>query len=117
MAIPPLSARHARLVRLACLLELSRNPFFRLLVVDARTYHDTAAAMASGAYLSLRANILLRQPRARFTTMTMVEMVAMLQGGLAIAPIITHRFRVDAFEEAFQVMRSGQAGKVILDWD
>jgi len=48
---------------------------------------------------------------------TWYKMAAMLQGGLNIAPIITHRFHVDAFAEAFAVMRSGQAGKVILDWD
>lgn len=48
---------------------------------------------------------------------TWYKMVAMLQGGLNIAPIITHRFPVDAFAEGFEAMRSGRAGKVILDWD
>ncbi len=38
------------LVRLLVWLELRADPFFRLLVVDARTYHETAVAMASGAY-------------------------------------------------------------------
>jgi len=38
------------LVRLVCLLELRDAPFFRLLLVDARTYHETAAAMAAGTF-------------------------------------------------------------------
>ncbi len=32
------------------------------------------------------------------------------------SPIVTHRLPVDDFEEGFQIMRSGQSGKVILDW-
>jgi len=47
---------------------------------------------------------------------TWYKMSSMLQSGLDISPVLTHRFPVDAFEEAFQVMRSGQSGKVILDW-
>ncbi len=48
---------------------------------------------------------------------TWYKMTAMLQGGLNIAPIITHRFHIDEFEKGFEAMRSGNAGKVILDWD
>jgi threonine 3-dehydrogenase len=47
---------------------------------------------------------------------TWYKMTSMLQSGLNIAPIITHRFPYFAYEEAFEVMRSGQSGKVILDW-
>lgn len=43
-------------------------------------------------------------------------MESMLQSGLDVTPVITHKFAYTAFEEAFQVMRSGQSGKVILDW-
>ncbi len=43
-------------------------------------------------------------------------MESMLASGLEISPVITHRFDVDAFEEAFEAMRSGQSGKVILNW-
>ena len=42
--------------------------------------------------------------------------VAMLQSGLDISPVITHRFSIDDFQQGFDVMRSGQSGKVILDW-
>ena len=48
---------------------------------------------------------------------TWYKMIAMLQSGLVITPVITHRYSVDDFQEAFQIMASGQSGKVILDWD
>jgi threonine 3-dehydrogenase len=47
---------------------------------------------------------------------TWYKMTAMIQSGLDITPIITHRFHYTEYEEAFNVMRSGQSGKVILDW-
>jgi threonine 3-dehydrogenase len=43
-------------------------------------------------------------------------MQSMLQTGLDISPVITHRFHYTEFEEAFAVMRSGNSGKVILNW-
>jgi threonine 3-dehydrogenase len=43
-------------------------------------------------------------------------MQSMLQSGLEISPVITHRFHFTEFAEAFAVMRSGQSGKVILNW-
>ena len=47
---------------------------------------------------------------------TWYKMGAMLQAGLDLAPIITHRFPVERFQDGFDVMRSGQSGKVILEW-
>jgi threonine 3-dehydrogenase len=47
---------------------------------------------------------------------TWYKMTVMLQSGLDISPIITHRFPYAEFEKAFEVMRSGQSGKVILNW-
>ena len=47
---------------------------------------------------------------------TWYKMSSMLQSGLNIDPIITHRFPVDDFQEAFDLMESGQSGKIILDW-
>jgi threonine 3-dehydrogenase len=47
---------------------------------------------------------------------TWYKMIAMLQSGLNIAPVITHRLPADRFEEGFALMRSGQCGKVVLDW-
>jgi len=47
---------------------------------------------------------------------TWYRMGVMLQGGLDITPVITHRFPAARFEEAFAVVRSGQCAKVVLDW-
>ena len=44
-------------------------------------------------------------------------MTAMLHTGLDVSPVITHEFDASEFDEAFAVMRTGQCGKVILDWD
>jgi len=48
---------------------------------------------------------------------TWYKMVSMLQSGLEVRPVLTHQFPVDDFEEAFDIMRSGQSGKVVLDWE
>jgi threonine 3-dehydrogenase len=47
---------------------------------------------------------------------TWYKMVAMLQSGLDVAPVVTHRFPAVRYAEAFEAMRSGQSGKVVLDW-
>ncbi len=47
---------------------------------------------------------------------TWYKMTVMLQSGLDIAPVITHRFGADEFEKGFEVMTSGESGKVVLDW-
>ena len=47
---------------------------------------------------------------------TWYKMTVMLQSGLDIRPIITHRFDYTDFQQGFEIMRSGQSGKVILDW-
>jgi threonine 3-dehydrogenase len=48
---------------------------------------------------------------------TWYKMSSMLQSGLNIEPIITHHFPVDEFLPAFELMESGQTGKVILHWN
>ena len=47
---------------------------------------------------------------------TWYKMTVMLQSGLDIKPVITHRFAFDEFQKGFEVMKSGQSGKVVLDW-
>ena len=47
---------------------------------------------------------------------TWYKMASMLQSGLDISSIITHRLPADRFEEAFEIAGSGNCGKVILDW-
>ena len=47
---------------------------------------------------------------------TWYKMTVMLESGLDIRPVITHRFPYQDFEKGFDVMRSGCSGKVILEW-
>jgi threonine 3-dehydrogenase len=47
---------------------------------------------------------------------TWYKMTVLMQTGLDISPVITHRFGFEEFEKGFEVMRSGQCGKVILSW-
>lgn len=45
------------------------------------------------------------------------KMTRLLNAGLNLAPVITHHFPIDDFHKGFEVMLSGQSGKVILDWN
>jgi threonine 3-dehydrogenase len=47
---------------------------------------------------------------------TWYKMTVMLESGLNIKPVITHRFHFTEFEKGFEVMKTGQSGKVILHW-
>lgn len=47
---------------------------------------------------------------------TWYKMIAMLENGLDVRGVITHRFPVDRFDEGFAAMRSGSSGKVVLEW-
>ena len=44
------------------------------------------------------------------------RMSYMVQGGLDVSPVITHRFHYTEFEKGFEAMNSGKSGKVVLDW-
>lgn len=46
---------------------------------------------------------------------TWYKMTQMLRSGLDVAPVLTHRLPLDEFEQAFEVIRSGQCGKIVLD--
>jgi threonine 3-dehydrogenase len=48
---------------------------------------------------------------------TWYKMSSMLQSGLNMEPVITHHFDIDQFQPAFELMESGQTGKVILHWN
>ena len=47
---------------------------------------------------------------------TWYKMGAMILSGLDVSPILTHRYGIDDFQQGFDVMLSGQSGKVVLDW-
>ena len=47
---------------------------------------------------------------------TWYKMTVMLESGLDIRPVITHRFHYTDYEKGFAALRSGNSGKVLLDW-
>jgi threonine 3-dehydrogenase len=47
---------------------------------------------------------------------TWYKMASMLQSGLDVRPVITHRLGINDYLEGFEIMNSGRSGKVILDW-
>lgn len=48
---------------------------------------------------------------------TWYKMAALIQSGLDLTPVITHRYVIDDFQQGFDEMRSGRSGKVVLSWD
>lgn len=44
------------------------------------------------------------------------KMLAMLESGLDVRKVITHRLKVAHFDQGFEIMKSGRCGKVVLDW-
>ena len=48
---------------------------------------------------------------------TWYKMTAMIQSGLDISPVITHRFPYTEFKEAIELMKSGNSGKIVLNWE
>ncbi len=47
---------------------------------------------------------------------TWYKMASLLRGGLEVKPVITHQFAADDFQQAFDLIQTGEAGKVILNW-
>jgi threonine 3-dehydrogenase len=47
---------------------------------------------------------------------TWYKMAAMLQSGLDVGSIVSHRMPAERYEEAFDIVAGGECGKVILDW-
>ena len=47
---------------------------------------------------------------------TWYKMIAMLENGLDVRNVITHRMSVDDFKQGFEIMKSGRSGKIVLDW-
>ena len=99
---------------------------------NAQALRDAIGAMAHGggiailglptAEISLDINeivmkmLTLRGIYGREMYETWYKMTVMLQSGLQIGPVITHRFDHRDFEAAFAAARSGESGKVIMDW-
>jgi threonine 3-dehydrogenase len=47
---------------------------------------------------------------------TWYKMASMLQSGLNVRPVITHRLGITDYRQGFEIMNSGRSGKIILDW-
>ncbi len=105
-------------------LEMSGNPV---------ALHDMLANMAHGGRIAMLGipseEIAIDWNRVIFNMLTIrgiygremyeswYAMTVMLQSGLDISPVITHRFSYGDFEQAFAVAASGDSGKVVLDWE
>lgn len=96
-------------------------------------FNDMVNNMKNGGRIALlglqRANAVINWEKVIFNGLTIkgiygrqmwetwYKMSTMLQSGLNIDDVITHRFPVKDFEKGFEVMMSGMSGKVILDWE
>lgn len=100
---------------------------------NGRAFNDMLKAMKNGGNISLLGilpsnttidwsdvifkGLFLKGIYGREMYETWYKMGAMIEAGLDMNPIITHKFKVDDFQKGFDAMRSGQSGKVILDWE
>jgi threonine 3-dehydrogenase len=104
-------------------LEMSGNP---------AALHEMLANMSHGAKIAMlgipNSNTAIDWRQVIFNMLTIkgiygremyetwYKMTVMLESGLDISPVITHQFAWQEYEQAFAVMKSGQCGKVLLDW-
>ena len=99
---------------------------------NASAFHDMLANVSHGAKIAML-GIPEKEMAIDWTTVvfsmltikgiygremyeTWYKMTVMLQSGLDISPVITHRFHYSDFQKGFDVMLSGNSGKVILNW-
>ena len=47
---------------------------------------------------------------------TWYKMTQMMRSGLSISEVLTHRYKIDDFDKAFEILKSGNCGKVVLEW-
>lgn len=104
-------------------LEMSGNP---------QAFRDMLANMSHGAKIAMLGipsqEIAMDWNRVIFNQLTLrgiygreiyetwYKMTVMLESGLDISPVITHRLKWQDYEQGFDAMRSGNSGKVVLDW-
>jgi threonine 3-dehydrogenase len=104
-------------------LEMSGNPVALRTMIDAMSHGGCIALLgipAGEVPLDLNPVIFdmltLKGIYGREMYESWYQMAVLVESGLDITPVITHRFSYRDFEDAFDVARSGQSGKVILDW-
>ncbi len=105
-------------------LEMSGNPEALRTMIDNMTHGGRIALLgimpgsAAIDWNKVVFNMLtLRGIYGREMYETWYKMTALIQSGLDITPVITHRLPCTAFEEGFELMRSGRSGKIVLDWE
>jgi len=104
-------------------LEMSGNPDALRLMIAAMAHGGRIALLgipASEVELDLNPVIFnmltLKGIYGREMYESWYQMTVLVESGLDVKPVITHRFSYRDFEDAFAVARSGQSGKVVLDW-
>ncbi|WP_207655688.1 L-threonine 3-dehydrogenase [Vallitalea okinawensis] len=99
---------------------------------NARAFNDMLSAMAHGGKIAMLGiqgpdttidwntvvfnGLTIKGIYGREMYETWYKMTSMIQTGLDIAPVITHKFHYTEFEKGFEIMSSGQSGKVVLEW-
>ena len=78
--------------------------------LDAFAKHETARAT-----IILKA-ITIKGVYGREMFETWRKMLGLIEGGLDLDPLITHRLPFGEYQRGFETMSSGQSGKVVLDW-
>jgi threonine 3-dehydrogenase len=105
-------------------LEMSGNP---------RAFRDMTASMAHGGKIALLGilpgefpfdwntvvfkGLQIKGIYGREMYETWYKATMLLEGGMDVTPVVTHRFSYPDFEKGFQAILSGKSGKVILDWE
>jgi len=104
-------------------LEMSGNPVALRTMIDAMAHGGRIAILGIPAgEVTLDLNpvvfdmLTLKGIYGREMFESWYQMTVLVESGLDLKPVITHRFSYRDFEEAFAVARSGQSGKVVLDW-
>jgi len=104
-------------------LEMSGNPVALRTMIDAMAHGGRIALLGiPAAEVTLDLNpvifemLTLKGIYGREMFESWYQMKVLVESGLDLTPVITHRFSYRDFEEAFAVARSGRSGKVVLDW-
>jgi len=104
-------------------LEMSGNPAAFRSMIDNMAHGGKIAMLGiPGAEMAIDWNkvifnmLTIKGIYGREMYETWYKMTVMIQSGLDISPVITHRYGADEFQSGFAAMKSGESGKVILDW-
>ena len=106
-------------------LEMSGNPhaFRDMLANMAHGAHIAMLGIPAGGDMAIDWNtvifnmLTIKGIYGREMYETWYQMSVMLESGLNLKPVITHRFPYTEFEQGFTAMESGSCGKVVLDWN